>query len=41
MTCDHVTILAVSDWLNQAVTAYQSAVADWCGHEFLNVKANY
>ena len=22
MICDHVTILAVSDWLNQAVTAY-------------------
>ena len=29
MTCDHVTKLVVSDWLNQAVADYQSTVADW------------
>ena len=34
MTCDHVTILAVSDWLNQAVTGLsKSAVADWLAQE--------
>ena len=29
MTCNHVTNLVVSDWLNQAVAVYQSTVADW------------
>ena len=29
MTCDHVTNLVISDWLNQVVATYQSTVADW------------